>query len=149
MKSLRAKQCVCGSKAFLGRRCALCNERLPDSLFETSPRQKVLSNLLKSPIFHLAPPWLVYAGLILVSEAVWIPNKKHAIPAVVGGILLGFLSVGYIGAPAVAYLRGRGMRMPSQSEQKVAVALIRYLSLALMIIMTAIMLTGRIPLVMK
>ena len=149
MNNLKSKQCECGSKAFLGRRCALCNQPLPDSFFEVTPAQAALKRFLKSPVLHIAPSWLIFAGLISVSDAVWVPNEKHAIPAVFGAILLGLLSFGYVAAPLAAYMRGRFMRMPSQAEQKVAVVLVRLVSLTLILIMTSIMLTGRIPLIMR
>ncbi|MDF1663726.1 MAG: hypothetical protein P1V97_18295 [Planctomycetota bacterium] len=149
MKSLQTKQCECGSKAFLGRRCALCHERLPDSFFELSPGQALLKRFKKSYVLHLIPSWLIYAGLLFVSDAVWIPNEKHTTPAMFGGFILGLLSVGYLGAPLAAYFRGRWMRVPSQSEQQVAVVLVRCSSMIFVLIMTGIMLTGRIPLIMR
>lgn len=149
MSELNPKQCICGSKAFLGRRCALCNEALPESFFQESPFKKTIRRFLNSPILHLTPFWLIYCVLIVSSDKVWIPNEKGDLPAIIGAALLGLVSLGYLAAPLVTFVRGRGMRMPTQSDQKVAVYLVKATALLLMILMTISMIGGRIPLIMQ
>lgn len=149
MKSLQTKQCECGSKAFLGRHCVLCHEALPEADFKTSPSRVALNRFLQTRVLHLVPSWLIFAGLMLFSTAVWIPNSKKVIPAVYGAFILSLLSISYLGAPLAGYYRRPFMRFPSPSEQAIAVGIVRCVSLILLLYVTMNMLTGRIPLVMR
>lgn len=145
MFGLKRKQCICGSKAFLGRRCALCNEPLPEAPEPSGPAEAILRRFYRSWILHLVPIWLIYGATILISESIWVPSPRGHTPAGFYALLLVFLSLGYLGAPLAAYFRGRGMRLPSQSEQRVAVVLVRIAAMVGMFALMVSMVTGSYP----
>lgn len=145
MFGLKAKQCACGSKAFIGRRCVLCNKSLPETPKSNSPVNVVLHHFYGSWFLHLVPIWLIYGATLLMSDSIWAPSRLGRTPAGFYAQSFGLLSLGYLGAPLVAYLKGRGMRLPSQSEQKVAVVFARVVAMIVMILLTLSMVIGAYP----